>query len=88
MERTGNATGYPTGPGMGGIERAMESRGEDQAPERIRKRLRQLEEDLRKTAVDIYRQQSTPRDIALGSMSAMVTEARIKELEWVLSQIE
>ncbi len=56
--------------------------------ERITARLRHLESELRKTAIGIYRDSSTSRDIALGSMKAMVIEAQIEELEWVLSKMD
>jgi hypothetical protein len=61
---------------------------DDGVPEKIRRRLQELEGSLRKTAVGIYRHQCTPKDIVMGSMKAMVIEAQISELEWVLSQIE
>jgi hypothetical protein len=73
---------------MGGVERALLVGEGNEIPEKIRRRLHELEESLRKTAVSIYRHQCTPKDIALGSMNAMIIEAQIRELEWVLSQIE
>jgi hypothetical protein len=60
----------------------------DTIQESIKARLRQLQGELRKTAIAIYRDRSTSRDIALGSMRAMVLEAQIEELEWVLSRID
>jgi hypothetical protein len=73
---------------MGGMGRAVLSSQGDEVPEKIRRRLRELEESLRRTAVGIYRHQCTPKDIIMGSMNALVIEAQISELEWVLSQIE
>jgi len=72
----------------GGVEQVYQLDDKGEVTERILTRVRELEESLRKTAASIYRQQSTPRDIIMGSMSAMVLEAQIRELEWVLSQLE
>jgi len=88
MEKTRNSSGLLPGSEMGGFEHIYQLEGDNSAPERIRTRVRELEESLRKTAVGIYRHQSTPRDIMIGSMSAMVIEAQIRELEWVLSQLD
>jgi hypothetical protein len=70
------------------MKRSVLASEEDEVPEKIRRRLRELDESLRRAAVGIYKQKCTPKDIVMGSMNAMVIEAQIGELEWVLSQIE
>ena len=65
-----------------------DSCADDPVIDRVKARLRQLNGDLRKAAMDIYTDHSTSKDIALGSIKAMILEAQIEELEWVLSQMK